>query len=71
MTYNLFCIKSIPGRLTKGKTYKAIYERDEEDQGWFVIDDSENAHWLSKWDGKNHSNIFKEPFIKEYFLIIK
>ena len=70
MTEILYCMKNMPGHFTKGKTYNAIYEMDTKDQGWYVIYDSKAQHWLSRWDGKNHTDIFQEPFVRQYFIVI-
>lgn len=61
----------MPGHFTVGKQYLTIYEIDGEDQGWFTFDDAKAKHWLSPWDGKDHSNIYHEPWINQNFIIVE
>ena len=56
---------------TAGKEYIAIYELTESDRGWITTDDIGSKHWLSPWDGKDHQDIHKEPWIVQNFYIIE
>lgn len=61
---------NVPGLFTKGKQYRAIYELHSEDQGWFTMDDREQVHWMSPYDGKNHQDIHKEAWITTNFIVV-
>ena len=67
----ILAVKDIPGHFTRGKIYLAEYYYEvPEDQGWRTMDDSHCEHWLSKYDGKNHSVIEQEPYIKDNFIVL-
>jgi len=56
-----------------GQKYKAFYEIDEEDQGWFIPPQTGTIamNWLTPKDGKNHSDFTKEPYIMNNFFVMK
>jgi hypothetical protein len=56
---------------TQGRKYIAIYMLEpKEEQGWFTSDDREGQHWLTPYDGRDHSDIYKEKFITTNFIIV-
>lgn len=56
-----------------GKTYKAFYEIDEEDQGWFVPPQKhfDSLMWLTPKDGSNRSDFRREAYIMDNFHVVK
>lgn len=65
--------REVLGIFKAGNKYKAFYEIDEYDQGWFIPPngtDFNSMFWLTPQDGKNHSDFRNEKYIMDNFYVI-